>query len=57
MVAELQEGFGQLEMRRVVVGLVGLRLERGGLREAQVVDGARGIDPVVARQALVEGFQ
>ena len=57
MVAEGEQGFGQLLMGRIVVGLFALRLEGGALRQAQVVHQARGIDPVVAWQAIVEALE
>jgi hypothetical protein len=57
MVAEGEQGFGQLLMGRIVVGLFALRLEGGTLRQAQVVHQAGGIDPIVARQAGIEAFE
>ena len=57
VVAEGEQGFRQLQVGRVVVGLVGLRLEGGGLRQTQRIDSTGGIDAIIAWQTLVEGFK
>jgi len=57
MVAEGQQVLRQLQVQGVIIVLVILGFESSCLGQAHVLGRSRGVDAILARQALVEGLQ